>query len=84
MAELKGVRYGWLKVMYMVTIVMAGGYGLGIIFAPDKMKTIFHASCDPVPYGIVGSVFLAFGFLAILGLRAPLKFVPILLFQLML
>jgi len=82
MTSLQGVRWGWLKVMYIVTIVIAGGYGLGIIFVPDQMKSIYHTSCDPIPYGIVGSVFLAFSLLAMLGLRAPLKFVPILLFQL--
>jgi hypothetical protein len=82
MAAVEAVRWGWLKFMYIVTIVIAGGYGIGIIFVPDKMKSIFHTSCDPIPYGIVGSVFLAFGLLAVLGLRAPLKFVPVLLLQL--
>ena len=82
MASPKGVRWGWLKFMYIVTIVIAGGYGLGIIFAPDQMKLIFHTSCDPVPYGILGSFFLAFGLVAVLGLRAPLKFAPVLLLQL--
>jgi hypothetical protein len=82
MASPKGVRWGWLKFMYIVTIVIAGGYGLGIIFVPDQMKLIFHTSCDPVPYGILGSLFLAFGLLAVLGLRAPLKFAPVLLLQL--
>ena len=37
---------------------------------------------DPVIFGIVGSVYVAFGLLSILGLRAPLKFVSILLLQL--
>jgi hypothetical protein len=78
----EGVRWGWLRAMYILTIVIAGGYGLGIIFVPDQMKLLFHTSCDPIPYGIVGSVFLAFGMLAVLGLRAPLKFVPVLLMQL--
>ena len=32
--------------------------------------------------GIVGSVYLAFGILSILGLRSPLRFVPVLLLQL--
>ncbi|MCJ7832857.1 MAG: hypothetical protein MUQ20_00535, partial [Deltaproteobacteria bacterium] len=32
--------------------------------------------------GIVGSVYLSFGLLSILGLRSPLKFAPILLLQL--
>ena len=82
MNTLQGVRWGWLKVMYTVTIVIAGVYGLCIIFVPEQMKSIFHTSCDQIPYGILGSVFLAFGLLAILGIREPLKFVPILLFQL--
>ena len=82
MTTLHGVRWGWLKLMYTLTAFFAGVYGLCIILIPEQMKTIFHTSCDQFPYGILGSVFLAFGLLAILGLRAPLKFVPILLFQL--
>lgn len=82
MSEVKGIRWGWLKAMYILTILIAGGFGLGIIFVPDQIKSFFHSTCDPIPYGIVGSVFLAFGLLAILGLRDPLKFVPVLLLQL--
>lgn len=82
MSEGKGVRWIWLKVMYISTILIAGGFGLGIVFVPQQVKAIFDDSCDPINYGIMGSVFLAFGFLAILGLRAPLKFAPILLMQL--
>jgi hypothetical protein len=82
MTTIEGVKWGWLKFMYVVTVCIAGGYGLGIIIAPNQMKSIFHTSCDPIPYGILGSVFLAFGLLAVLGLRAPLKFVPVLLLQL--
>jgi len=37
---------------------------------------------EPIALGIVGSVYLAFGFLSIFGLRSPLKFVPVLLLQL--
>ena len=82
MDGVKGVRWGWLKVMYIWTIVIAGGFGLGMIFAPSKMQSMSDIVCEPVTYGITGSVFLAFGLLAILGLRSPLKFAPILLLQL--
>jgi hypothetical protein len=82
MSEMKGVRWGWLKAMYIITIIVAGGFGLGMILAPSTLQSMFDNVCDPVTYGINGSVFLAFGLLAILGLRDPLKFAPILLLQL--
>jgi len=37
---------------------------------------------DPIILAIVGGVYVAFGILAILGLRSPLKFAPILLLRL--
>ena len=82
MSQLNGVRWGWLKFMYIVTVITAGGFGLGMILIPGRLKSMFNESCDPMNYGILGSVYLAFGLLAILGLRAPLKFVPVLLLQL--
>ena len=37
---------------------------------------------EPISFGICGSVYVAFGLLSLLGLRSPLKYVPILLLQL--
>jgi hypothetical protein len=82
MSEEKTVRWGWLRIMYVWTIIIAGGFGLGMIFVPNLIKDMFEETCDPLPYGILGSVFLAFALLSILGLRDPLKFVPVLLFHL--
>jgi len=77
------VRWGWLKGMYIYTIIIAGGFGLGIIFIPNLIESIFRMpSQDPIAMGILGSVYLAFALLSLLGLRSPLKFVPILLLQL--
>jgi hypothetical protein len=77
------IRWGWLKFMYWYTIVGAGGFGLGIIFMPDTMISIFGwPNQDPVVFGVTGSVYLSFVLLSILGLKAPLKFVPVLLLQL--
>jgi hypothetical protein len=46
--------------MYWYTIIGAGGFGLGIIFIPETMKSIFGwPDQDPIIYGITGSVFLA-------------------------
>jgi len=80
--ELK-VRWGWLKGMYIYTIIGAGGVGLGIVVMPDGMRSIFgFPSQDPIVFGLCGSVYVAFGLLSILGLLSPLKFSPILLLQL--
>ncbi|HPI57148.1 MAG TPA: hypothetical protein PKV94_07155 [Syntrophales bacterium] len=83
MTDEPNVRWDWLKRMYIYTIIAAGGFGLGIIIMPERMKSIFGWPVqDPLILGICGSVFAAFGLLSILGLRSPLKFAPILLLQL--
>jgi hypothetical protein len=83
MSEKLNVRWRWLKGMYIYTIIGAGGFGLGIITIPDVMRSMYGwPSQDPIVLGIVGSVYLAFGLLSILGLRSPLKFAPVLLLQL--
>lgn len=83
MSEDINVRWGWLKGMYIYTVVGAGGFGLGIIVIPNIMRSVFGwPSQDPIVLGVTGSVYLAFAILSILGLRSPLKFIPILLLQL--
>lgn len=77
----QGIRWGWLKAMYITTVIIAGGFGIRILFLPQKSARLLGISCSSATYGIVGSVYLAFGILSILGLRQPLKYVPILLLQ---
>ncbi len=83
MAENNGVRWGWLKFMYIYTVVGAGGFGLGIIAIPDIMRSIFGwpGSDQIIAFGVTGSVYFSFALLSILGLRSPLKFTPVLLLQ---
>ncbi|MBU1706070.1 MAG: hypothetical protein ABIJ25_01935 [Pseudomonadota bacterium] len=77
------VRWGWLKGMYIYTIVGAGGFGLGMIIIPNEMRSLFSwPGQDPITFGVTGSVYLSFALLSILGLRSPLKLVPVLLLQL--
>lgn len=82
MANGTNIRWGWLRFMYVITILSAGAAGVGLLFTPEVVKAVFHTSCDASPYGMIGGTFLAFGLLSILGLRAPLKFTPVLLLQL--
>lgn len=77
------IRWGWLRLMYAYTIIGAGLFGLGIVVAPNFVISTFGWPLqDSVVLGVVGSVYIAFGLLSILGLRSPLKFVPVLFLQL--
>ncbi|HEM61440.1 MAG TPA: hypothetical protein ENO24_04040 [Chloroflexi bacterium] len=77
------VRYGWLRLMYVWTIVGAGGVGLIHLFAPGLLESLMgFPAQDPFLRGITGSVYVAFLILSVLGLRSPLKFVPVLFLQL--
>ena len=77
------IRWGWIKGMYIYTIVVAGLFGLGMIVAPEMIKSKFTWPVEePVAFGIIGSIYVACGLLSILGLRSPLKFTPILFLQL--
>ena len=77
------VRRGWLKAMYLYTLLGAGGTGLGMVFFPDVTQSAFgYPAQDPVVFKLYGSVLLASGLAAIPALRHPLKFVPLLLLQL--
>lgn len=76
------IRWGWLRFMYIYIIIGGIGAGLGIIFIPDTMKSLFNWPIqEPVLLGLVGSVDLGFGITSIFGLRSPLKFVPVLFVQ---
>jgi len=77
------VRMNWLRGMYSYTIVGAGLLGLGMLVMPELIKSMFAWPIEePIAFGILGSVYVAFGILSILGLRDPLKFAPVLLLQL--
>jgi hypothetical protein len=79
----KPIRWGWLRFLYAYTIAGAGGTGLVMILKPGFVPSLFGMpDQDPFIYGIAGSIWLAFGILSVLGLRAPVRFLPVLLMQL--
>jgi hypothetical protein len=76
------IRYGWLKGMYIYTILGSVLSGLGMILMPKTYVSMLNWPVqEPINFGILGSVYLAFGLISILGLKSPLKFVPILLVE---
>lgn len=81
--EKGAIRWGWLKGMYIYTILAAGGMGLGILIMPDTMRRVFSwPAQDPIVLGLAGSIYLAAAVLALMGLRSPLRFSALLLFEL--
>ena len=84
MSKEYNIRWGWLKGLYIYTIIGAGAFGLGIIIIPSVMESLFGFPNQDriISFGVTGSVYLSFALLSILGLRAPLKYTPVLLLQL--
>ncbi len=77
------IRHGWMRFMYLYTILVAGCLGLGIVIMPERIRAMLGwPGGDPIALGVMGSVYVAFGVLSVLGLRDPLKFAPVLLLQL--
>lgn len=77
------VRWGWLKGMYLYTLFGAGGFGLAMLVLPRTVQSAFgYPPQDPVVFGLYASALLASGLTAIPALRWPLKFLPLLLLQL--
>lgn len=71
-----------LKIMYILTIVLAGSIGLMMLISPSFAMSLFlQPAQDLYMYGVAAAVWTTFGLLAILGLRDPIKYMPILLFQ---
>ena len=71
-----------LKIMYILTIVLAGGIGLMMLISPSFAMTLFSQPAqDLYLYGVAAAIWTTFGLLAILGLRDPIKYMPILLLQ---
>ncbi len=83
MENARFIRYGWLKAMYLYTVVGAGGFGLAMLVFPRAVQSAFRfPPQDLAVFKLFGSVLVAAGLIAIPALRSPLKFVPLLLLQL--
>lgn len=71
-----------MKFQYWMTAIVATALGLVVMFFPGITSEYFmFREQDQVVFGISGAVYFAFGLLSILGIRNPLKWLPILLLQ---
>lgn len=77
------IRWGWLKAMYFYTLFGAGGTGFAMLIIPGTVQSAFRFPAqDPALFMAYGCVLFASGLIAIPALFFPLKFVPLLLIQL--
>ena len=83
MSGTKRNRVVLLRLMYAPTIVIAGSLGIGMLAASDVTLWVFGVDCPPILSGLIGSIFLAFALMSVLGLRDPMKFAPLLFMQLL-
>lgn len=71
------IRPNWFKAMYLYSVVGGGGFGLMMLLNVGPM-----ASTDSFVSATLGCYALGFAVVALLGVRQPLKFVPLLAMQL--
>ena len=77
------IQSKWLRGMYIYTALGAGLLGVAMLLVPNLVVAYLHMPVqDPVVFGVVGSAYIAFAIASVLGLRFPLRFVPILILQL--
>ena len=70
------------KLMYIYTIITTIIFGLSIIVVPGLWFSLTDLTLqNQYIFGIVGSVWLAFGISSIFGLRNPMKFIAVLVLQ---
>lgn len=80
--------YRWMRWTYGCTALMGLVAGMVVLFAPEKFVRKFIGfpfrlpAIEPITMGVLGSLWFAFGLLSLLGLRAPLRFLPVFLMQL--
>lgn len=72
-----------LRILYAYTVGGSGVFGMWMLLAPTSFAAAFLLPAqDPFIFGAIASVYVAFGFVAAMGLRAPLVFAPIFVLQL--
>ena len=71
-----------LKYMFYFVMIVEIPLGLFMLILPDVFINLLgFPPQDFLMYGVAASIWLAFGLVSILGIREPMKYVPILLFQ---
>lgn len=81
--EVSQSRRVWLRVLFALDILGAGGPGVLMLAAPDKAgDLLFGGDLTPdAATRVLGCVWIALGLLAVAGMLRPVTFSPVLLLQ---
>lgn len=73
-----------LRIVYIVTVVLAGTAGMAIVMAPERVYTFYQLEVEkPLFMGICGTIWTSYAICAALALHSPLRFSPIVFLQCM-
>lgn len=78
------IRARWLRGMYLYTTAGSGTTGVCLLLFPEFWAQYLHLPpADSLVLGVLASVYLAEGLVAVLGLRHPFRFAPLLVVQML-
>lgn len=86
--EAKPFPYFWMRLTYGCTAVLGIITGSIMLMAPERFARkvvgfpFMLPPQDPIVYGALASIWFTVGLLCVLGLRAPLKYLPLFAIQL--
>lgn len=81
--ENKDINLKCLSILYKLNAYTLISTGAAMILLPDTFRSILGIpKQDPYFFGVISCVWFSFGLLSSLGIKSPLKFIPILMMQL--
>ena len=81
--ENQNINWKWLNILYKYNAYTLISTGTAMILFPDLFKSILGIpKQDPFFFGVISCVWFTFGLLSALGIKSPLKFIPVLMMQL--
>lgn len=81
------IAYGWMRFTYGATAFLGILVGGLMLFGPERLSRkivgipFMLPEQDPIIYGALAGIWFTVGLLCALGVRAPLKFLPLLVLQ---
>ena len=81
------IRLGWIRLLYGCTAFLGITVGSTMLIAPEFSRKVVGFPFelppqDPITYGALAGIWTTVGVLCLLGLRAPLQFLPLFTLQL--
>ena len=81
------IRFFWIRLTFGLTAFLGILVGGIMCFGPEKLARkvvgipFMLPDQDPITFGALGGIWFVIGLMSLLALRAPLKFLPLLMLQ---